>query len=137
MILDVGQIIAQLGKEKGIDKAVIVGAIKEALETAARKKYGMNKILEATYDSDTGEFEILSFRTATETVVDPDTQMTLEEAQVLDPEAQLGDSLGERLSTKDLGRIAAQTARQIIMQKVKDAEREVIYNEFIGRKGRS
>lgn len=137
MILDVGQIIAQLGKEKGIDKAVIIAAIKEALETAARKKYGMNKILEATYDLDTGEFEILSFRTATETVVDPDTQMTLEEAQVLDPEAQLGDSLGERLSTKDLGRIAAQTARQIIMQKVKDAEREVIYNEFIGRKGRS
>jgi N utilization substance protein A len=135
MILDVGQIIAQLGKEKGIDKAVIVAAIKEALETAARKKYGMNKILEATYDSDTGEFEILSFRTATETVGDPDTQMSLEEAQVLDPEAQLGDSLGERLSTKDLGRIAAQTARQIIMQKVKDAEREVIYNEFIGRKG--
>ena len=135
MILDVGQIIAQLGKEKGIDKAVIIDAIKEALETAARKKYGMNKILEATYDPDTGEFEILSFRTATETVVDPDTQMTLEEAQVLDPEAQLGDSLGERLSTKDLGRIAAQTARQIIMQKVKDAEREVIYNEFIGRKG--
>ncbi|HSE15350.1 MAG TPA: transcription termination factor NusA [Candidatus Deferrimicrobium sp.] len=135
MILDVGQIIAQLGKEKGIDKAVIIAAIKEALETAARKKYGMNKILEATYDPDTGEFEILSFRTATEKVVDPDTQMTLEEAQVLDPEAQLGDSLGERLSTKDLGRIAAQTARQIIMQKVKDAEREVIYNEFIGRKG--
>jgi len=135
MILDVGQIIAQLGKEKGIDKAIIIEAIKEALETAARKKYGMTKILEATYDLDTGEFEILSFRTATETVVDPDTQMTLGEAQSLDPEAQLGDSLGERLSTKDLGRIAAQTARQIIMQKVKDAEREVIYNEFIGRKG--
>jgi N utilization substance protein A len=135
MILDVGQIISQLGKEKGIDKAVIIAAIKEALETAARKKYGMNKILEATYDPDTGEFEILSFRTAAETVDDPDTQMTLKEAQVLDPEAQLGDSLGERLSTKDLGRIAAQTARQIIMQKVKDAEREVIYNEFIGRKG--
>ncbi|MBP2678170.1 MAG: nusA, partial [Deltaproteobacteria bacterium] len=135
MILDVGQIIAQLGKEKGIDKTVIIDAIKEALETAARKKYGMNKTLEATYDPDTGEFEILSFRTVAETVDDPEAQMTLQEAQVLDPEAQLGDSLGERLSTKDLGRIAAQTARQIIMQKVKDAEREVIYNEFIGRKG--
>src|SRR5512139_838972 len=128
MILDVGQIIAQLGKEKGIDKAVIIAAIKEALETAARKKYGMNKTLEATYDPDTGEFEILSFRTVAESVDDPEAQVTLHEAQ-------LGDSLGERLSTKDLGRIAAQTARQIIMQKVKDAEREVIYNEFIGRKG--
>jgi N utilization substance protein A len=135
MILDVGQIISQLGKEKGIDKSVIVDAIKEALESAARKKYGMNKILEATYDPETGEFEILSFRTVVEAVTDPDTQMSVEEAQVLDPEAQVGDNLGDRLSTKDLGRIAAQTARQIIMQKVKDAEREVIYNEFIGRKG--
>lgn len=135
MILDVGQIIAQLGKEKGIDKNVIIEAIKEALESAARKKFGATKILEATYDADTGEFEILSFRTVTEDMTDPETQMTVEEAQSLDPEAQVGDSLGERLSTKDLGRIAAQTARQIIMQKVKDAEREVIYNEFIGRKG--
>jgi N utilization substance protein A len=135
MILDVGQIIAQLGKEKGIDKGIIIDAIKEALESAARKKFGANKILEATYDPDTGEFEILSFRTVVENLTDPDTQMTIGEAQALDPEAQVGDSLGERLSTKDLGRIAAQTARQIIMQKVKDAEREVIYNEFIGRKG--
>lgn len=135
MILDVGQIIAQLGKEKGIDKGVIIDAIKEALESAARKKFGANKILEATYDADTGDFEILAFRTVTEEVTDPDTQMTVAEAQSLDPEAQVGDNLGERLSTKDLGRIAAQTARQIIMQKVKDAEREVIYNEFIGRKG--
>jgi N utilization substance protein A len=135
MILDVGQIIAQLGKEKGIDKGVIIDAIKEALESAARKKFGMNKILEATYDPDTGEFEILAFRTVVDELTDPETQMTLAEAQSMDAEAQIGDNLGERLSTKDLGRIAAQTARQIIMQKVKDAEREVIYNEFIGRKG--
>ncbi|MCL2103305.1 MAG: transcription termination factor NusA [Syntrophorhabdaceae bacterium] len=135
MILDVGQIIAQLGKEKGIERNVIIDAIKEALESAARKKYGANKILEAVYDPETGEFEVLSFKTVVEEVIDPETQMTLPEAQSLDPEAQIGDNLGERLSTKDLGRIAAQTARQIIMQKVKDAEREVIYNEFIGRKG--
>jgi N utilization substance protein A len=135
MILDIGQIIAQLGKEKGIDKQVIVDAIKEALESAARKKYGMNKILEATFEPETGEFEILEFRTAVAEVTDPDTQMTLAEAAELDPEAIEGDSIGFRLSTKDLGRIAAQTARQIIMQKVKDAEREVIYNEFITRKG--
>ncbi len=135
MILDIGQIIAQLGKEKGIDKTVIVDAIKEALESAARKKYGMNRILEASFDPDTGEFEILEFRTAVAEVKDADTEMTLAEAAELDPEAIEGDSLGFRLSTKDLGRIAAQTARQIIMQKVKDAEREVIYGEFITRKG--
>ncbi|HEY3491098.1 MAG TPA: transcription termination factor NusA [Candidatus Deferrimicrobiaceae bacterium] len=135
MILDIGQIIAQLGKEKGIDKQVIVDAIKEALESAARKKYGVNKVLEATFDPDTGEFEILEFRTVVAEVNDADTEISLAEAAELDPEAIEGDNLGFRLSTKDLGRIAAQTARQIIMQKVKDAEREVIYNEFITRKG--
>jgi N utilization substance protein A len=135
MILDIGQIIAQLGKEKGIDKSVIVDAIKEALVSAARKKYGMNKDLEASFDPDTGEFEILEFRNVVAEVSDADTQISLAEAAELDPEAIEGDNLGFRLSTKDLGRIAAQTARQIIMQKVKDAEREVIYGEFITRKG--
>ena len=134
MILDIGQIITQLGKEKGIDKGIIVDAIKDALESAARKKYGLNKKLEATYDEETGEFEILEFRTVVEAVKDADLEITLEEARELDPEAQYDDNIGFRMSTKDLGRIAAQTARQIIMQKVKDAEREVIYNEFIGRK---
>jgi len=135
MILDIGQIITQLGKEKGIDRNVIVEAVKEALESAARKKYGMNKRLEASYDGETGEFEILQFRTVVEKVTDPDLEISLAEARELDPEAQLNDSVGFRMSTRDLGRIAAQTARQIIMQKVRDAEREVIYNEFIGRKG--
>jgi N utilization substance protein A len=135
MILDIGQIIAQLGKEKGIDKTVIVDAIKEALESAARKKYGMNKVLEATFDPDSGEFEILEFRTVVEDVADAEVEIAIGEARELDPEAIVGDNLGFRLSTKDLGRIAAQTARQIIMQKVKDAEREVIYGEFITRKG--
>lgn len=135
MILDIGQIITQLGKEKGIDRNVIIGAIKDALESAAKKKYGMNKQLEATYDPETGDFEVLEFRTVVADVQDPELEITLGEASELDPEARLGDSIGFRMSTKDLGRIAAQTARQIIMQKVKDAEREVIYNEFITRKG--
>jgi len=135
MILDIGQIINQLGKEKGIDRSVIIGAIKDALESAAKKKYGMNKPLEAMYDEDTGDFEVLEFRTVVNEVTDEELEISLAEARELDPEARLNDSIGFRMSTKDLGRIAAQTARQIIMQKVKDAEREVIYNEFITRKG--
>ncbi len=135
MILDIGQIISQLGKEKGIDKSIIVDAIKEALESAARKKFGMNKQMEAVYDEESGKFEVLEFRTVVEAVQDPDLEISLEEARTLDPEARLADSIGFRTDTRDLGRIAAQTARQIIMQKVKDAEREVIYNEFITRKG--
>ena len=135
MILDIGQIINQLGKEKGIDRSVIIGAIKDALESAAKKKYGMNKRLEAMYDEDTGDFEVLEFRTVVHEVTDEELEISLAEARELDPEARVNDNIGFRMSTKDLGRIAAQTARQIIMQKVKDAEREVIYNEFITRKG--
>ncbi len=135
MILDIGQIINQLGKEKGIDRIVIIDAIKDALESAAKKKYGMNKQLEATFDEETGEFEVLEFRTVVEEVKDPEKEISLAEARELDPEARANDNIGFRMSTKDLGRIAAQTARQIIMQKVKDAEREVIYDEFITRKG--
>ncbi len=135
MILDIGQIINQLGKEKGIDRSVIIGAIKDALESAAKKKYGMNKRLEAIFDEETGGFEVLEFRTVVEEVKDKELEIALAEARELDPEALLNDSVGFRMSTRDLGRIAAQTARQIIMQKVKDAEREVIYNEFITRKG--
>jgi len=135
MILDIGQIISQLGKEKAIEKGVIVDAIKEALETAARKKFGINKQIEATYEEATGTFEVLEFRIVVETIQDPDVEISLEDARTLDPEAQLNDSIGFRTDTRDLGRIAAQTARQIIMQKVKEAEREVIYNEFITRKG--
>jgi len=135
MILDIGQIINQLGKEKGIDRSVIIGAIKDALESAAKKKFGMNKRLEATYDEETGDFEVLEFRTVVDDVKEEELEISLTEARELDPEALPGDSIGFRMSTKDLGRIAAQTARQIIMQKVKDAEREVIYNEFITRKG--
>jgi N utilization substance protein A len=135
MILDIGQIVNQLGKEKGIDRNIIIGAIKDALESAAKKKYGMNKHLEAVFDEETGDFEVLEFRTVVEEVTEPEMEISLAEARELDPEARTNDNIGFRMSTKDLGRIAAQTARQIIMQKVKDAEREVIYNEFITRKG--
>ena len=135
MILDIGQIINQLGKEKGIDRGIIIDAIKDALESAAKKKYGMNKQLEAIFDEETGGFEVLEFRTVVEEVTDPEMEILLAEARELDPEARPNDNIGFRMSTKDLGRIAAQTARQIIMQKVKDAEREVIYDEFITRKG--
>ena len=78
MILDIGQIISQLGKEKRIEKNLIVNAIKEALESAARKKFGMNKRVEATYDEGTGEFEVLEFRTVVEMVQDKDLEISLE-----------------------------------------------------------
>lgn len=135
MIFELNQIINQLGKEKGIKKEIIVSAIKEALEYAARKKYGQEKEIEAQFDENTGEFEILEYKEVVETVTDPELEIGLVEAQEYDPDAQVQDSIGFRITTKELGRIAAQTAKQIILQKVKEAEREVIYDEFIDKKG--
>jgi len=85
MILDIGQIITQLGKEKGIDRNVIIGAIKDALESAAKKKYGMNKQLEATYDPETGDFEVLEFRTVVADVQDSELEITLRETIAILP----------------------------------------------------
>ncbi len=135
MIFQLNQIINQLGKEKGIKKEIIVSAIKEALEYAARKKYGQEKEIEAHFDENTGEFEILEYKEVVEAVTDPELEIGLVEAQEYDPDAQVQDSIGFRITTKELGRIAAQTAKQIILQKVKEAEREVIYDEFIDKKG--
>ncbi len=132
---DLKRIIDQVSKEKGIDRAVLIGAVEEAIRSAARKKYGQKADLEVQYNEETGEVEVFQFRTVVEKVADPETEISLEEARALDPESQLGDSLGVKLDTRDLGRIAAQTAKQIIIQKIKSAERDLIYEEYKDRVG--
>jgi transcription termination/antitermination protein NusA len=134
---DLSRMIEQIGKDKGIDKAVIVEAVVQGMLIAAKKKYGTYREIEAQYNEETGEVELFEFREVVEdeVFVDDEVEIKKTDALVLDPEAQLGDHIGNKLDAKDLGRIAAQTAKQIITQKVRDAEREIIYNEFEQRKG--
>lgn len=127
-------VIEQVGKDKGIDKKVIIEALEQAVLTASRKKYGHQGEIEVRYNEEIGEVELFQFKKVVEKVTDPTKEISLEEAQELDNEAQIGDSLGVKLDT-DFGRIGAQTAKQVIIQKVRDAERENIYNEFKDRKG--
>jgi N utilization substance protein A len=127
-------VIDQVGKDKGIDRKVIIEALEQAVLTASRKKYGHQGEIEVRYNEEIGEVELFQFKQVLEKVVDPSTEISLEEAKELDSEAQLGDSLGVKLGT-DFGRIGAQTAKQVIIQKVRDAERENVYNEFKDRKG--
>ncbi|MGQ9508473.1 MAG: transcription termination factor NusA [Thermodesulfobacteriota bacterium] len=127
-------VIEQVVKDKGIDKKVIIEALEQAVLTASRKKYGHQGEIEVHYNEDIGEVELFQFKQVVEEVKDPNTEISLKEARTLDPEAQIGDSLGVKLTT-DFGRIGAQTAKQVIIQKVRDAERENIYNEFKDRKG--
>lgn len=137
MFTELGRVIEMVGKDKGIDRAVIVDAVVQGMLVAARKKYGTYREIEASYNEETGEVELFEFKEVVEPekFVDEEVEITMPDALKLDPAAQLNDSIGIKLDSSDLGRIAAQTAKQIILQKVRDAEREIIFNEFEARKG--
>ena len=133
---DLEQIINQVGRDKGIEKDILIEALESAVLSAAKKHYGHNLNLEATYNLEMGEIEIHEFRTVVEKVEDSSTQMSMEEArQGYDPDCEIGDELGRKLDSEVLGRIAAQTAKQVIIQKLRDAERDVTYQEYRDRKG--
>ena len=127
-------VIDQVGKDKGIDRKVIIEALEQAVLTASRKKYGHQGEIEVHYNEEIGEVELFQFKQVVEEITTSETEISLEEARELDSEVHVGDSLGVKLNT-DFGRIGAQTAKQVIIQKVRDAERENIYNEFKDRKG--
>ena len=104
--------------------------------TAARKKLGTKADIEAHYNEEAGEIEVFQFKTVVDKVFDPDVQIYRDEARRdFDEEAESGDSLGIKIETGTFGRIAAQTAKQIIIQKVKDAERDNVYDEYKDKKG--
>jgi len=123
-------ILDQVSKEKNIPKEILIEAIESAMVTASKKKLGAAREIEASYDDETGEIELFEFVEVVEEVENSYYQITLHEAQEIDPEAEIGDSLGLKLEIDDFGRIAAQTAKQVIMQKIREAERESIYEEY-------
>jgi N utilization substance protein A len=127
--------IDQIVKEKGIDKLIILEALEQAVLSAANKKYRNTRDLEAHYNEDIGEVELFEFVTVVDEVQDSYKEIDLEEAREVDPDVEIGDSLGMKMDASDFTRIAAQTAKQVIIQKVREAERETIFKEFIGRKG--
>jgi N utilization substance protein A len=129
-------LIEQVGRDKGIDKRVIIEALEDAVLKASKKRYGLQREIEAHYNEELGEVELFQFKTVVDKAVeDPDLEISLEQAKEMDTEAEVGDSLGVKLSVEELGRIEAQTAKQVIMQRVRDAEGETTYNEYKDRKG--
>ncbi len=135
MFNNLNHMIEQVGKNKGIDKETLIEAMKAAMLKAVDKKFRGSRDLEAQYNEETGEIEVYEFVTVVDEVQDSYTEISVEEAAEYDPDAELGDSLGLKVDSSDLGRIAAQTAKQVIIQKLREAERENIYNEFKSRKG--
>lgn len=135
MFINLNAVLDQVRKDKGIPKEILVEAIESAMVSAARRKYGHDAELEAQYNEDAGEVELFQFHNVVEEVEDPTTQITVKDAKKLDPEAQVGDELGEKIDSHQFGRIAAQTAKQVIIQKLRDAESDIIYNEYKDRVG--
>lgn len=133
LITDIKRVIEQVSKEKGIAPEVLIHTLEEALKSAAKKKFGNKTDIEAQYHEDTGEIEIYQWKEVVEEITDPDIQITFEEGRKLDPECEIGDSLGTKMDAKTFGRIAAQSAKQVIIQKMKDAEKSAVYSSFIDR----
>jgi len=124
------QTIEALSKEKGVDPEVIITALQDAIETAARKRY-KNENMRARFNTESGQMELVAVKTIVETVENPATEMSIDEAHTLyGDEAEAGMEVEFPRPTEDLGRIAAQTAKQVIFQKVREAERENVFAEF-------
>jgi transcription termination/antitermination protein NusA len=135
LIADIKRVVEQVSRDKGIDRQILIQALEEALRSAARKKYGAKIDIEANYNEESGEIEVFQFKEVVEKIEEPDLQISLEEGRKLDPECEVGDSLGTKMDAASFGRIAAQSAKQVIIQKLKDAERDAVYANFIDRKG--
>jgi N utilization substance protein A len=126
-------VIEQIGREKGIGKEVIFEALESALLSASKKTMGTDENVRMHFDRTTGELKVLCVKKVTEKVGDPGTEISLAEALKIHADAQLGDEVEIELAPREFGRIAAQTAKQVILQRVREAEREGIYSEFIGK----
>ncbi len=127
------QVIDQLGREKGIDREVLIEAIEASIVHAAKKHLGSLETLEAHLNRETGKIELYSLKTVVENVEDSDTEISLEKAQEIFSDVEPGEEIEIRRDFAELGRIAAQSAKQVIMQRVRDAEREIIYDHYKNR----
>ncbi|MFQ5519973.1 MAG: transcription termination factor NusA [Candidatus Methylomirabilia bacterium] len=128
-------VIEQIGREKGIDKEVLFEALESALLSASRRTMGAADNLRMHLDRQSGDLKVYCKKRVVTTVVDPKIEMTVAEARQINPEAQLDDEVEQEVERRDFGRIAAQTAKQVILQRVREAEREGIYSDFIGKEG--
>lgn len=157
---DLNMIIDQLVKDKGIDRKVLIQALESAMQTAAKKTFGMEREIEARFNNETGAVDIFQFMTVVDNVVDPEKEIPYNKVKDAGIEAEIGDALGipiyyrpedegkakeqdkiysrilgQKTFSQAFGRIAAQIAKQVITQKLRDAERDIVYNEYKHRKG--
>ncbi|WP_034643324.1 transcription termination factor NusA [Desulfovibrio inopinatus] len=135
MGLELKKAIDQISKDRGIDRDLLIDTIEEAVRSSVIRKYGENLDVEVSFNEEQGEIEVYQFKVVVEEVQDATAEINLEDAKQHDPNVALDDELGFKLQVEDLGRIAAQSAKQVIIQRMRDAEQEIIYEEYKDRKG--
>lgn len=135
MGIDLLQVIEQVGREKEIDSAVLIEAVSAAILSASRKSLGAALDLRVEFDQRSRCFMLYSVRKVVEQVLNPQVEISIDEARRFNPEAQVGDEIKSEMKAKEFGRIAAQTAKQVIIQRVKEAERESVFQAFKARVG--
>jgi N utilization substance protein A len=127
--------IDQVAKDKGIDAAEIIAALEDAMKQAARRERGQDTEIEARFNEDLGEVELFEFREVVEQVEDDTRQISVDDAHQFDPDAEMGDEIGVKIDTAGFGRILAQTAKQVIIQRIREAERDTVFDEYKDRQG--
>lgn len=132
---DLLNLIDEICRQKELDRELLIGSVEKALLQAARKRYGSHKQIRVSIDRNTGEVKVFMPKQVVEIMTDFISQIPIEEAQAIDPNVKIGEMIEVESAPKDFGRIAAQTARQIIAQKIREAERQNIYEEYKSREG--
>jgi len=133
--LELLQIADAVAREKSIDKSIVIAAMADAIQKAARSRYGQETNIRADINPNTGEMKLQRLMEVVEQVEEPAKQIAVEDARLRNPDAQVGDFIAEQLPPMDFGRIAAQSAKQVIVQKVREAERDRQYEEYKDRVG--
>ncbi|HET8530303.1 MAG TPA: transcription termination factor NusA, partial [Methylomirabilota bacterium] len=133
---DLIYVLEQIGREKGIGQEVLFEALESALLSASKKTMGAADNVRMQIDRQTGTLRVFARKKVVAAVTDPKLEITLPEARRLNADAQLEDEIEQELAPQEFGRIAAQTAKQVILQRVRDAERDAVYAEFIDREGK-
>ncbi|BAV91541.1 transcription termination factor NusA [Candidatus Desulfovibrio trichonymphae] len=137
MNLELKKAIEQISKDKGLDRDMLIDTLEDAVRTSVLRRFSDETDVEVTYNDETGDIEVFQFKIVVSdgNVENTDTQISLTEARSHDPSVQLDDEVGFRVKVADLGRIAAQSAKQVIIQRMRDAEQEIIYEEYKDRIG--
>lgn len=135
MNFEVVQALKQLEKERGIPKDAVIEALEAALVSAFKRNYGTSQNVKVQINSETGEISVFAYKSVVEEPCDPRLEIPLDEARKVNPEHQVGDVFEVEITPGEFGRIAAQTAKQVVVQKIREAERGIIYEEFSNREG--